>query len=121
MLQDIWMAETRKDAEAALDVFDETRSQVREGRRMSEEGPELAARLLRLPGRTLETPAHIESDRKHLRDRPTQDDQLEEMQKKRTALAMVLKLVEGAQKTRRRHNGHNQLTKIIRGVKYTEG
>jgi hypothetical protein len=53
--------------------------QIREGRRMPEEGPGPAARLLRLPGRTLETPAHVESDRKHLRDRPTQDDPLEGM------------------------------------------
>ena len=45
--------------------------QVREGRRMPEEGPEPAAGLLRLPGRTLETPAHVEPDRKHLRNRPT--------------------------------------------------
>ena len=39
----------------------------------------------------------------------------------RTALAMVFKLVEGAQKTWRRLDGHNQLPKIIRGVKFTDG
>ena len=39
----------------------------------------------------------------------------------RTALAMVFKLVEGAQKTWRRLDGHNQLPKIIRGVKFTNG
>jgi putative transposase len=37
------------------------------------------------------------------------------------ALAMVFKLVEGAQKTWRRLDGHNQLPKIIRGVKFTDG
>ena len=31
------------------------------------------------PAEHLETPAHVESDRKHLRDRPAQDDPLERM------------------------------------------
>jgi putative transposase len=39
----------------------------------------------------------------------------------KTALAMVFKLVEGAQKTWRRLDGHNLLPKIIRGVKFTDG
>src|SRR5258706_5149436 len=38
-----------------------------------------------------------------------------------TALAMVFKLVEGAQKSWRRLDGHNQLPKIVRGVKFTDG
>jgi len=36
-------------------------------------------RLLRLSGLTLERPAHVQSDRKHLRDRPTQDEPLKGM------------------------------------------
>ena len=39
----------------------------------------------------------------------------------RTALAMVFKLVEGAQKSWRRLDGHNQLPKLILGVKFTDG
>ena len=39
----------------------------------------------------------------------------------KTALAMVFKLVDGAQKTWRRLDGHNQLPKIILGVKFTDG
>jgi putative transposase len=35
-------------------------------------------------------------------------------------LAMVFKLVDGAQKTWRRLDGHNQLPKIIQGVKFTD-
>ena len=38
-----------------------------------------------------------------------------------TALAMVFKLVDGAQKTWRKLDGHNQLPKIIQGVKFTDG
>ena len=39
----------------------------------------------------------------------------------KTALAMVFKLVDGAQKTWRRLDGHNQLPKIIQGVKFADG
>ena len=39
----------------------------------------------------------------------------------KTALAMVFKLVEGAQKSWRRLDGHNQLPKVIEGVKFTDG
>jgi putative transposase len=69
---------------------------------MPEEGPEPAARLLRLPGRTLETLAHVE---KQLRHRAAQDNPLEVCLSNRTALAMAFKLVEGAQKTWRRLDG----------------
>ena len=39
----------------------------------------------------------------------------------RTALAMVLKLVKAAQKSWRRLDGHNQLPKLILGVKFADG
>ena len=39
----------------------------------------------------------------------------------RTALAMVFKLVEAAQKSWRRLDGHNQLPKLILGVKFADG
>jgi transposase-like protein len=39
----------------------------------------------------------------------------------RTALAVVFKLVEGAQKTWRRLDGHALLPKLILGVKFTNG
>jgi len=39
----------------------------------------------------------------------------------RTALAMVFKLVEAAQRSWRRLDGHNQLPKLILGVKFTNG
>jgi putative transposase len=39
----------------------------------------------------------------------------------KTALAMVFKLVEGAQKSWRRLDGHAQLPKLILGVKFTDG
>jgi hypothetical protein len=39
----------------------------------------------------------------------------------KTALAMVFKLVEGAQKSWRRIDGQNQLPKLIQGVKFADG
>jgi Transposase, Mutator family len=39
----------------------------------------------------------------------------------KTALAMVFKLVDGAQKNWRRIDGHNQLPKLIQGVRFTDG
>jgi hypothetical protein len=39
----------------------------------------------------------------------------------RTALAMVFKIVEAAQKTWRRLDGHNQLPKVVRGVRFADG
>jgi hypothetical protein len=39
----------------------------------------------------------------------------------KTALVMVFKLVEGAQKSWRRIDGHNQLPKLIQGVKFADG
>ena len=39
----------------------------------------------------------------------------------KTALAMVFKLAQAAEKTWRRLNGHNQLPKLIQGVKFIDG
>ena len=38
----------------------------------------------------------------------------------KTALAMVFKLVDAAQKSWRRLDGHNQLPKLIRGVRFAD-
>src|SRR5690348_10967261 len=39
----------------------------------------------------------------------------------KTVLAMVFKLVDAAQKSWRRLDGHNQLPKLIQGVRFTDG
>ena len=39
----------------------------------------------------------------------------------KTALAMIFKLAEAAEKSWRRLNGHNQLPKIILGIKFADG
>ena len=39
----------------------------------------------------------------------------------KTALAMIFKLAESAEKSWRRLDGHNQLPKVILGVKFSDG
>ena len=61
-LQDIWMAETKRDAEKAFDFFPGGLwRQVRQGGRLPGQGPRRATRLLRLPGRALEAHSHHQS------------------------------------------------------------
>ena len=42
-------------------------------------------------------------------------------QRTKTALAMIFKLAEAAEKSWRRLDGHNQLPKVILGVKFNDG
>ena len=39
----------------------------------------------------------------------------------KTALAMIFKLAQAAEKSWRRLNGHNQLPKLIQGIKFVDG
>ena len=67
-LQDIWMAETRKDAESAFDFFLESlRAEVRQGRGLPGQGPRRPADVLRLPRRALEACTHDQPHREHVR------------------------------------------------------
>ena len=46
---------------------------------------------------------------------------VEEGASNKTALAMIFKLAEAAEKSWRRLDGYNQLPKVILGVKFTDG
>jgi hypothetical protein len=63
---------------------------------------------------------HPGVDRKHLRHRAPPHHPIEGLSNG-TALAMVFKLVEGAQKSWRRLDGHNQLPKLVLGVTFNDG
>ena len=77
-LQDIWMAETRKDAEAALDAFIEAYGvKYEKAVECLTKDRDGAARLLRLPGRALEASAHDKPDREHVRHRSASNDPIE--------------------------------------------
>ena len=71
MLHQMYMADTRRDAEDAYDRFLKLYgARHPKGSRVSGEGPRRAVHLLRLPGRPLGAPANHQPHRVHLRHRP---------------------------------------------------
>ena len=121
-LQEIWMAETKKDAVAALEAFVET-YQVKYERAadcLTKDRDALLA-FYDFPAehwKHLRTTNPIESTFATVRHRTIRS---KGCLSNKTALAMVFKLVEGAQKNWRRIDGHNQLAKLIQGVRFTDG
>jgi transposase-like protein len=121
-LQDIWMAETKKNAVIALDAFTESYG-IKYDKAvdclMKDRDTLLA--FYDFPAehwKHLRTTNPIESTFATVRHRTIRS---KGCLSNKTALAMVFKLVEGAQKSWRRLDGHNQLPKVIEGVKFTDG
>jgi putative transposase len=121
-LQEIWMAETKNDAIAAFDAFVETyevKYDKAAGCLIKDRDTLLA--FYDFPAehwKHLRTTNPIESTFATVRHRTVRS---KGCLSNKTALAMVFKLVEGAQKSWRRIDGHNQLPKLIQGVKFTDG
>lgn len=121
-LHDIWMAETRKDAEAALDVFIETYS------RKYEKAAECVAKdrdallaFYDFPAehwKHLRTTNPIESAFATVRHRTIRS---KGCLSNKTALAMIFKLAQAAEKSWRRLKGYSLLPKVILGVKFNDG
>ncbi len=121
-LHEIWMAETRSDAETAFDAF----------LAAYELKYEKAAECLRKDRDALLAFYDFPAEHwKHLRTSNPIESTFATVRHRtirakgclsnKTALAMVFKLVEGAQKTWRRLDGHTQLPKLILGVKFADG
>ncbi len=121
-LQDIWMAETRKDADKAFDAFIETYEvKYEKAAECLTKDRETLLAFYDFPAehwKHLRTTNPIESTFATVRHRTIRS---KGCLSNKTALAMVFKLVEGAQRTWRRLDGHNKLPKIIQGVKFTDG
>src|SRR3954453_15286350 len=121
-LQEIWMAETKKDAAAALEAFVET-YQIKYQRATNcliKDRDTLLA-FYDFPAehwKHLRTTNPIESTFATVRHRTIRS---KGCLSNKTALAMVFKLVEGAQKSWRRLDGPNQLPKVLGGIKFTDG
>jgi len=121
-LHNIWMAETRKDAEAALDVFIETYS------RKYEKAAECVAKdrdallaFYDFPAehwKHLRTTNPIESAFATVRHRTARS---KGCLSNKTALAMIFKLAQAAEKSWRRLKGYSLLPKVILGVKFNDG
>jgi transposase-like protein len=121
-LQEIWMAETKKDALAAFDAFIETWG-VKYDKAVECLIKDRAALLsfYDFPAehwKHLRTTNVIESSFATIRHRTVRS---KGCFSNKTALAMIFKLAEAAEKSWRRLDGHNQFPKIILGVKFADG
>jgi putative transposase len=121
-LQEIWMAETKKDALAAFDAFAETWG-VKYDKAVECLIKHREALLVfyHFPAehwKHLRTTNVIESSFATVRHRTVRS---KGCLSNKTALAMVFKLAEAAEKSWRRLDGHNQLPKVISGVNFTDG
>jgi putative transposase len=121
-LQEIWMAETKADAEAAFDAFIESyQVKYEKAAECLNKDRDALLTFYDFPAehwKHLRTTNPIESTFATVRHRTTRS---KGCLSNRTALVMVFKLVEAAQKKWRRLDGHNQLPKLILGVKFTNG
>ena len=121
-LQDIWMAETRTDAEAACDAFIEAYG-VKYEKAVECLAKDRAALLAfyDLPAEHwphLRTTNPIESAFATVRHRTIR---AKGCLSNKTAIAMIFKLAQAAEKSWRRLKGHAQLPKVILGVRFNDG
>lgn len=121
-LHDIWMAETRNAAETALDVFIETygRKYEKAAECLSKDRDALLA-YYDFPAehwKHLRTTNPIESAFATVRHRTTRS---KGCLSNKTALAMIFKLAQAAEKSWRRLKGYSLLPKVILGVKFNDG
>jgi len=121
-LQDIWMAETRQDAEAAFDGFIECYGLKYEKavECLSEDRVPLLA-FYDFPAehwKHLRTTNPIESTFATVRHRTIRS---RGCLSNKTALAMIFKLAQAAERSWHRLRGYDQLPKVICGVKFNNG
>lgn len=121
-LQEIWMAETKVAAQAAFDAFIESYALKYEKAAdcLAKDRDTLLA-FYDFPAehwKHLRTTNPIESTFATVRHRTIRS---KGCLSNKTALAMVFKLAEGAQRSWRRLDGHNQLPKLVLGVKFADG
>jgi putative transposase len=116
-LQQIWMAETKKDALVAFDVFvDACGAKYAKAAKCLTRDRNVLLAFYNFPAEHCEhlrTTNPIESRLATVRHRTIRT---KGCLSSRTALAMVFKLVEAAQKSWRRLRGYNQLPKVVQGV-----
>lgn len=121
-LHDIWMAETKADAEAAFDAFIETYGlKYDKAVECLARDREALLAFYDFPAehwKHLRTTNPIESTFATVRHRTVRS---KGCLSNKTALAMVFKLAQAAEKSWRRLDGHNQLPKLIQGVKFIDG
>ena len=121
-LAEIWNAEDRDHALDAVDgVQARLRREVRQGRREDHRRPRRAARVLRLPRRALDPPAHHQPDRVDLRHRPAPHQGHQGPGLKAAGLAMAFKLIEAAQARWRAVNAPHLVALVRAGATFVNG
>ena len=121
-LQEIWMAETKKDALVAFDAFVESWG-VKYDKAvgcLTKDRDALMA-FYDFPAehwKHLRTTNVIESAFATVRHRTVR---AKGCLSNKTALAMIFKLADAAEKSWRRLDGHSQLPKVVLGVKFADG
>src|SRR5215813_4918542 len=121
-LHDIWLAETKNDAYVAFDAFVESYG-VKYDKAVAclMKDREALLAFYDFPAehwKHLRTTNPIESSFATIRHRTVRS---KNCLSNKTALAMIFKLAQAAEKSWRRLDGHNQLPKVIEGVKFTDG
>ena len=121
-LQDIWMAETKKEATAAFDLFLETYGvkYERAVAKLVKERDELLA-FYDFPAehwKHIRTTNPIESVFATVRNRTRKT---KGCLNRKTALAMVFRLMMSAKRKWRRISGPNRLPEVIKGVEFRDG
>jgi putative transposase len=121
-LQEIWMAETKKDALAAFDAFVETWGvKYEKAVGCLTKDREALLTFYDFPAEHwshLRTTNVIESSFATIRHRTVRS---KGCLSNKTALAMIFKLAEAAEKSWRCLNGYYHLPKVILGVKFADG
>jgi putative transposase len=121
-LQDIWLAETKKEALVAFDAFVEIYG-VKYDKAVAclVKDREALLAFYDFPAehwKHLRTTNPIESTFATIRHRTVRS---KGCLSNKTALAMIFKLAEAAEKSWHRLDGYHQLPKVIRGVTFTNG
>ncbi len=121
-LQDIWMAETRSDAEKAFDFFQEAYgAKYDKAVECLSKDRERLLTFYDFPAehwKHLRSTNPIESTFATVRLRTIKT---KGCLSRKTALAMVFKLLLSARKKWRRLDGSNHLTEVVQGVKFNDG
>src|SRR4051812_25619819 len=121
-LQEIWMAETKKDALVAFDAFVETyRVKYDKAVACLAKDREALLAFYDFPAehwKHLRTTNPIESTFATIRHRTVR---AKGCLSNKTALALIFKLAQAAEKSWRRLDGHHHLPKVIRGVTFADG
>ena len=121
-MQDIWMAETKKEATAAFDLFVETYGvKYERAVKTLTKDRDVLLTFYDFPAehwKHIRTTNPIESVFATVRNRTRKT---KGCLSRKTALSMVFKLMMSAKKKWRKLNGTNRLPEVIQGVEFKDG